>query len=217
MTSPREKTKVFNPATPLLKEIISDSQVSFLDNFKILYDIFKNNHIALDATTNAGNHTIVQLLQQPENSDFQTDAGEISVYTKNVEGQTDQIFLRYQGNQEEFQYTNYQIYEISSKSKQTFFFTFLPGKIIAYFGVIKPKSNTFQLELKPRIAKNIIGANYCALGQISSFIGNNTLPIPYATGLVETSPGIYGEISLIISFPNPKNIPEYSYLVFANV
>jgi len=214
MAIPPEKTIVFNPATPQPKDIIEDSQESFLDNFQVLYDSFKKNHIPLDATSNAGNHTNLQLLQQPKDTDFQTDQGEISVYTKNVEGQTDQIFLRYQGNQDEFQYTNYQIYSISPKNRQTFFFTFLPGKIIVYFGVITPKGSTFDLEIKPRIAKNIIGVNLCPFN-VSSNTGFPLYP-PFINSCVETSPGIFGIVSLQTTFLS-ENIPPCSYIVFANV
>jgi hypothetical protein len=150
--------QLYDPQTPKTPNTsLADSQKSFLTNFSQLFDIFEVNHVPLNAASNAGNHTIIQLLEQ-ENA-LQTDLGEISVYTKNVVGQTDQIFLRYQGNGTEFQFTNYQIYPISS----TTFFTFLPGKIIVYFGSFTQLPSNV-LPLFPAISKNIMALSFCPIG-----------------------------------------------------
>jgi len=143
------------PANP--SDALATSQPQFLNNFQKLYEAFEVNHIPLDALSGAGNHTIVQLLEQ-ENPQ-QTQFSEISVYTKDVSDQTDQVFLRYQGDGTEFQLTNYQIYSVDA----TTFFTFLPGKIIVYFGsFITLPSNV--LKLFPPVAKKIMGMTFCPSG-----------------------------------------------------
>lgn len=145
----------YNPNQPVRTDSLDTSQPSFLVNFQQIFNAFAQNHVSLDAGATAGNHTIVQLLEQAES--FQTDISEISVYVKKVADQTDQVFLRYQGNGQEIQFTNYQLYSISSNSVQTAYFTFLPGGIILYFGLVTPQNNTQQLiSLTPPIAKNII-------------------------------------------------------------
>lgn len=207
-------TPIYNPGIPKPKDIIKTSQGDFQINFRTFYDAFLKNHIPLDALSNAGNHTILQLIRQNDNAQFQTDAGEISIYTKTFEAPTDQLFMRYQGNQDEFHYTAYQIYEIIATPQQSFFFTFLPGKILVYFGLIVPNSNTFDLLLLPELAKNIIGLNLCPIGSITTI--NHPLYPPNSNGVVETSPGIFGKISLITSFLD-RPIPTCSYIVFANI
>src|ERR1044072_1962632 len=88
-------------------DFLAVSQGDFLTNFSQLYNAFAKNHVALDAVTSAGNHTNIELLQQ--NTSPQTNIGEISLYSKPVADQTNQLFLRYQGNAQEVQVTAYQI------------------------------------------------------------------------------------------------------------
>lgn len=203
-------TPIFNPDVPLRKDIIADSQIDFLDNFFTLYNAFAQNHVALDAASNAGNHTIIQLLQQA--TQLQTNVGEISLYSKNVSGQTDQIFLRYQGNQNEFQLTNFQIFTIEATTQQTFFFTSLPGKVLLYFGVIIPNSATFTLNLIPPVAKSIISVNFCPIGT-----GAVAFYPPIANPS-STIPGIINQFILTSSFPAGSiNVPACYYMVAANL
>lgn len=205
-------TPIFNPDLPLRKDIFADSQIDFLDNFLTLYNAFAQNHVALDAASNAGNHTIVQLLEQDINNQFQTNVGEISVYTKNVPGQTDQIFLRFQGNQQEFQFTNFQIFKNPDEPNQTFFFTFLPGKILLYFGVIIPNAATFTLNLIPPIAKNIASVNFCPIGTGASPF------YPPIANPASTIPGFINQLILTSSFSvSSINVPPCYYMVMANI
>lgn len=207
MTSP-----VYNPNAPLPNDIIAKSQVDFLNNFSTLADAFKKNHVALDALANAGNHTVIQMLEQNTNAQFQTNTGEISIYAKNVENQTDQIFLRYQGNQTEFQYSNYQIYQLEPGFGLIPFFTTLPGGIIIYFGLL----NIFSLAqlqgnltLFPYISKNIISANFCAAGTTPGF------GLSYSVNAAQN--GTYNSIKVynpLFSPPVPSGF--YYYTVVAN-
>lgn len=188
---------VYNPNIPAnQKSLINVDQVNFLNNFSSLYNSFLSNHVPLDAVSGAGNHTIIQLLEQDENAQFQTDAGEISVYVKNISGQTDQIFLRYQGNATEFAYTVYQIYALKASSTQTPFFTFLPGRVLIYFGSLNVTLNNpqtgFQFNLFPAIATNIITMNFCP-------IGTNPAYSPYVTLQQPDNNGIYKTINLFSS------------------
>lgn len=161
MTTPK-----YNPNVPqYANNNLAQTQKPFLDNFLSLYNIFSVNHVPLDAGSTAGNHTIIQTLEQE--TSHQTDLGEISIYTKNVEDQTDQIFMRYQGNGQEFQYINYQIYSITNIPNQTSYFTFLPGKIVVFFGNFTSLPNN-TLILYPPIAKSIMGMSFCPIGNTSS-------------------------------------------------
>jgi len=207
----------YNPNIPNPKDIFADSQGDFLTNFQELYNAFSQNHVALDALSSAGNHTIIQLLEQ--GGDFQTDAGEISVYTKKVTNQakqtSDQIFLRYQGNQTAFQFIPYQIYGLNQNSTQSQFFTFLPGGILFYFGTITCRFTTgstkpVPLKLTPAIAKYITTMNFCAIDPTSN-------SPPYVS-LQTPMNGIYDTINIfnssLISIPSTQ---IFYYVVLANI
>ena len=206
MTNP-----TYNPNIPQPKTFISDSQDDFLNNFQAIYNAFQENHVPLDAASNAGNHTYLELLQQAANSEFQSDIGEINIYTKNVEGQTDQIFLKYP-NLPEIQFTNFQIYPLNQTPQQTTYITFLPGKILVYFGMINPNNNPFDLQLFPYVAKVITGVNLCPIGTTTT---NNPLYPLIDAGAVELVPGIFGKIQLVPSFGT--TLPSCYYIVFANI
>jgi hypothetical protein len=199
----------YNPNVPENpSDSLADSQPEFLENFLTLYNTFLVNHVALDDPSTMpvirGNHTIIELVEQDHS--FQTDLGEISVYTKDVPGQTDQVFLKYQGSAgQEFQFTNYQIYSVDS----TNFFTFLPGRNILYFGsFVSLPSNI--LTLTPPIARVIISINFCPIGAAS----NRTNYKPWA-GLIASDTGFFNKITV-----NPAAIggiiPPCFYMVMAN-
>lgn len=149
-------------------EFITDSlavtQPDFQDNFLSLFNIFSKNH---NFTT--GNHTYAQLLEQVNPQ--QTNVNQISIYTKDVSSQTDQLFLRYQGNGQEFQYTNYQIYRLPEQPSISQFFSFLPGGIIVYFGFYASLKNN-DLPLQPAVCKNIITYSACRTGKSPDFKRN---------------------------------------------
>ena len=133
MTTPA--TPDFNPSNPLVTDTFANWQICFLANFQRLFLDFNKNHVPLDDVSASGNHTYIELIEQAEKSFQQTGVGEISVYTKDVIGQTDQIFMRHQDGTE-FQFSNYQIYPLMETPSQRGFFTFLPGKVICYFGIL---------------------------------------------------------------------------------
>ena len=210
----------YNPNTPqLTSETLNDSGSQMQINFQKLYENFEKNHVPLDSVTNQGNHTIIQLIEQPENSGIQTDLGEVSVYVKDVAEQADQIFLEYQGNGQEIQYTNYQLYKPEDNDFQDKYFTFLPGKILLYFGVIRPTTNANILDLSPYISKKIINISLCpiAVGTTSFFKPNVELLSP--------KDGIYQGIKIKASVASAgggltgvsRNIPNCYYMVMANV
>jgi hypothetical protein len=195
---------LYDPNTPEFpSDSFATSQPQLLDNFQALFNAFVTNHISLDATSNAGNHTNIQLIEQ-ENP-LQTDASEINVYTKDAPGQTDQIFLRYQGNGVEFQYTNYQLYSIPNFIGQTTNFTFLPGRVIVYFGALF-QPNVKQIFLYPQIARKIISISLVSSGPIASKV---------SVALVTSPTGIITQVvpdPMFPSFITPQN-----YIVMANV
>lgn len=178
----------YEPNTPQVKDNFADSQITFSDNFFTLYNAFLTNHVALDAVSGAGNHTIVQFPEQDENTQFQTDVGEISIYCKDVTGQTDQLFFRYQGNQDEFQFTNYQIYSIKDLDTQTSYFTFLPGKILLCFGEFLPSNaggNFSKISILPPVARKVITVNLCIKGSSPNFIPTITIPPKDKNGIIQ--------------------------------
>ncbi len=206
-------TTDYNPQVPQKGDAIAKSQLDFLINFSTLYTAFGKNHIDLDVATIAGNHTVIELPEQDAN--FQSDVGEISVYSKDVKGQTDQIFLKYQGTAAEFQFTNYQLYTLKSTTPPTQFFTFLPGKVIMYFGSIRglvtpSNGSPLQLVLSPKIAKNIITINLVPEGDTPQFIPRVVLQTP------DKDTNIYSTIDL--HAPNsPGYRSTFYYVVLANI
>jgi hypothetical protein len=185
---------VYDPFVPEQPDdFLATSQGEMLDNFELLQKYFSVNHVpmptALSPQANAGEHTIIQLIEQLK--PFQTNAQQISVYCKDSldavgnRDQTDQMFLRYQSNGTEVQMTNYQIYTIEPGNGQTSFFTFLPGKILIYFGSFTTLPNGI-LTLTPPVAKNIMGMTICPNGA-TNFKPNVSLiksPEDFITGIV---------------------------------
>ena len=201
----------FNPNVPAFpSDALADSQIQFQTNFNNLFENFLKNHVSLTAASNAGNHTIIQLLQQK--SAQQTDLGEISVYTKDIADQSDQIFLRYQDGTE-FQFTNYQIYPLTQPKNQTAFFTFLPGRVLVYFGSFtKLSKNT--LNLFPPIAKNIMTAIFCPSGSTPTYKPK--------CALYEPEGEFFDKINVTSGFPgtgssNSETAPPSYYIILANV
>ncbi len=169
MTAPKN----YNANFPLLNTSFADWQIGFQNNFTQLYEAFNINHVSLDSASNAGNHEVVELVEQEK--DIQTNASSVSIYAKDVDNQTDQLFIRFGGDQTSYQLTNYQIYSLpdiknGSTLVQKQYFTFLPGGLIAYFGkfYIPKGSNPISLLINPVIAKNIITANLTPLDVYST-------------------------------------------------
>ena len=199
---------VYNPNVPeQVDNSLSVTQPNFLNNFQALFNIFGINH-----NFATGNHTYAQLLEQINPQ--QTDVSQISIYTRKVDSQTDQIFFRYPGNQTEFQFTNYQIYSINPINDKdnviTSYFTFLPGGIIVYFGFFtKLKGNI--LPIMPAISKNIIAYSSCTTGSTPSFkspivIINNDDDYAVQIALVNVAPG-----------KNPPPLPPANFLFLGNI
>ncbi len=176
-------TPDFNPNVPGRGDSIAKSQIDFLNNFMSIFEAFSRNHEPLNSVLK-GNHTIVELLEQ--DAGFQTNTGEITVYTKDTDS-TDQIFLRYQGNEPDFQFSTYQIYsqkpiDTGFGGTQTRYFSFLPGRILLYFGEMSGGAPpNAQVLLSPPIATEIITLNMC---------GNTGLP-PTVTIQKETNGKIF--------------------------
>jgi hypothetical protein len=209
---------LYNPNAPQSpSETLDDSGREFQVNFSKLAENFLKNHVELESALSQGNHTIIELLEQPPNSGIQTDLAEISVYAQNVPDQTDQIFLEYQGNGQEFQYTNYQLYKPEDSPFQDKYFTFLPGRILLYFGVIRPTKDATLLDLSPYISRNIMSISLCPIGTTPLFKPSVKLP--------EKQNGFYHGITLVpinrppvgIIGPVSGVVPACYYMVMANV
>jgi len=159
MTTPPDN-KPYDPnQPPRANSSIGQAQFEFQNNFSKLFNAFKKDHVSLDAASNAGNHTVIELLQQT--GDFQTNIDEINIYSKKASRQTAQLFLRQQNNANEIQLTNYQIYSLKSTSKQIEYFTFLPGGIVVYFGTVFNRISGNIINLRPAICRRIISVVLC--------------------------------------------------------
>lgn len=172
-------TPVYNSRIPEPSNSIAQGQPDFLNNFSTLYTAFSQDHIPLDAVSNSGNHTFSKLTQQ--NTGISTTSSEIALYSKLISTQTNQIFFRTIGNGPEIQYSNYQIYPVKATSTQTSYFTFLPGGIIIYFGIVTPNANTFDIILDPVICTNIFGVNLGVMGTKQNY-PMNPQPLPDQQG-----------------------------------
>lgn len=159
-------TPAYDPNIPqFLNDSLAITQPQFLRNFQTLFDAFLQNHVTIN-DPNGGNHTFINLLQQLNS--IETNPSEISIYTKDIEDQTTQVFFRYQGNGQEFQFTNYQLYSIpptivNNVTIRTQYFTVLPGKIMVYFGMFLSLTEK-TLTLFPPVAKNIMTVSFCPIG-----------------------------------------------------
>jgi len=183
MTTP-PNNPTYNQNTPKQSgESLAESQIKFLTNFQELYDAFSVNHVALDGGATAGNHKIAEFFQQV--GDFQASQGEVSAYSKDVEGQTNQLFLNNQGGS--FQYTCYQIYGPSSFGGQLNYFTFLPGNIMVSFGIINPAASPGgnKLDFSPYVYKNLMTFNICPGALAPTIIPTFTLQEDFpGTGII---------------------------------
>lgn len=205
---------IYNPNVPLKSWSYSQWQPSFLTNFQQLYNAFKANHEPLDALSNAGNHTNVQLYDQP--SSPTVSYAELGLFAQLVPNQVDQIFIKYQDNKTQFQWTNFQLYPVSPiGNNQTTYFTMLPGGIICYFGtytisefgspILKP---VLYLN-NPNIAKNLLSVN---ITQIN-------IPGTASNGPPSVSPvivdGIINSLQLTTT-GTPAGLNSYYYMILAN-
>ncbi len=196
-------TPPYNPLVPISDDFIADGQQAFLTNFSTIFSAFGTNHIPLDDATNPGNHDVIEFVEQDKGRS--TESLEISIYSKKVDGQTDQLYMRYPLNGKEFQITNYQIYSIPQTVTQKAFFTFLPGGIIVYFGTAFSNGNTnFNINLNPPVRKNIMGVN---LGGIDSIAAQPNVSLQAPVN------GYY--TTVILSSAGP--MPNQFYLIFANI
>ncbi len=184
------------------------TQPQLLRNFQTLFSFFNKNHVHLDEV-NAGNHTFIELIQQLH--PIQTNVSEISIYTKNVEDTTAQVFFRYQGNGQEFQFTNYQIYELSQNEKlRTQYFVTLPGNFIVYFGKFFTTATTFTLELSPGIAKHIASISTCPFRTTVPTIKINKASVELPK---KNSDGFFDQII----FKGSLSVRDSYYLILANI
>lgn len=166
MTLPNDPPPPYNTQIPTEETTIADAQTLFQNNFTRLFEAFATDHVSLNQVSNPGNHNVIQLVELPTSE--ATQSQEIAIYSKKVEGQTDQLFMRYQANGKEFQITEYQIYSIVPTNKQEAYFTFLPGKIIIYFGrVFSAGTTTFNIDINPPVTQNISGVNIGGIGSIA--------------------------------------------------
>jgi hypothetical protein len=139
----------------------------------------------------------------------QTGASEFTIHNKNVEGQTNQVYFTYPGNSPVVQFTNYQLYTILPTANQTSYFTFLPGKLIVYFGTVGNFGNNKNLFIKliPTVCRNVISINYCTKGDTPQYTTGSIITVPDANGIIES-----------ITIPSSLNISKsIDYVVIANI
>jgi len=207
MTAP---TPTYNPKIPQPTDSIGGSQNPFLINYNQLATAFAQNHVPLTAASNAGNHNVVQLVEQPVG--LTTLVSEVSLYAKDVVNQADQLYYRYQGNGTEIQYSTYQIYPLptipaSGTVVQAQYFSWLPGNIIIYFGFFIPNSVPFNVFLNPSVCKTIISVSLGVIGLGAGKYPSNMTLVPNAQGYIT-------QMTLTSSFQNVASLPAQSYIVY---
>lgn len=202
----------YNPNYPEIESTWADWQVQFIQNFEQLGLAFSQNHVPLNDPTiaNRGNHTIIQmpeLLNPP-----QTGSTEFSIHTKNVEGQTAQVYFTYPGNAPVVQFTNYQIYSVLPTAQQTTFFTFLPGGILIYFGGFGPfipTNGNNTIFLNPPVTKSVRGVQFALSGSTPDYTPAFVTKPPDSNGIID-------EIYVIPTLP--QKVPQaVFYMVIANI
>jgi len=216
----------YDPNTPTRQLSFADWQVQFIQNFTQLATAFAENHVPLTDPTvaNRGNHTYVEMAEST--TDAQTSANEFSIFVKDVENQTDQVFFTYPGNTPVVQFTNYQIYSVTPTAQQTTYFTFLPGKLLVYFGKFGPFNSgnvkgVFNniLKLNPPVAKNIVSINFCTQGTTPKYtpaaVEETIATTTPSFEFIFTKPGIIKEIYVIPTIPSTNN--TIFYCVVANI
>lgn len=202
---------IYNPNIPEKRDdSLSDTQPEMLTNFQVIFNSFMRNHVSLDAVSNAGTHNVTELIQLL--GDPQTNASELSIYTKDVKGQTDQLFIRYQ-NETTFQFTNYQLYTLVNPVGQISYFTFLPGKVIVYFGVVtRFTTPAYVIDLSPQICKNIITCSFGLLG-VPSGVPKNYKPY---VSFEKNSDGFYSKATATYSSAFTTSF-ETNYLIMGSI
>ncbi len=207
MTLPDDPPPPYNTQIPDPETSIAEAQTLFQNNFLRLFEAFNTDHVSLIDPTNPGNHNVIQLVELP--SPESTQSQEIAIYSRKVDGQTDQLFMRYQGNGKEFQITEYQIYSIVPTNKQEAYFSFLPGKVIVYFGkVFSRNSTSFNIDINPPVTKSVSGLNLCGVIDV---VGAN-FPQPNVQLQLPVN-GFYNQIKLISQSVMLDNF----YLFFGNL
>lgn len=207
----------YNSNVPLVSTTFDQWQKLFLDNFDQMNRAFKNNHVPLTDASGTGNHTIIQLVEQATDSKIQTNIGDFASFTKDVSDQTDQVFMQYQGNGTEFQYTNYQIYNVpdildGKTVVQTSFFTTLPGKLIICFGSVlaaSSKPSTVSVKIFPPVIRNIISINATLIGTALTNSSFQAVPI-------QADNKFFTSIDMKYNKNSNRFVPFY-YLVMGNL
>jgi len=209
----------YDPNTPSVKLNFADWQIQFIQNFTQLASAFSQNHVPLNDPTveNRGNHTYIQLPQQT--TDAQTGSTEFSIFSKDLENQTDQIFFTYPGNTPVVQFTNYQIYSLKDTLQQISFFTFLPGGLLIYFGIFVTFGNDKNtLFLNPPISRNIVSINLCHIGSTPKYTPAATFGTWSLDAYGQLVPGKQDIIKEIYINPNIKDTKQQAmyYCVVVN-
>lgn len=214
MTAP-----IYDPNVPQFNsDQLSITQPDFLTNFQTLFTAFSRNHVPLNEA-NAGNHSIVELIEQLH--PIQTDVSTISIYSRPVEGQASQLFFRYQNNIEEFQFTNYQIYNLTQPADDTLptavsrYFTVLPGGIIVYFGFFNVNAETLRLDIFPQVATNIISISTCFTSPNLAKVKDQQYR-PWV-GTIRDPDGVVSKITFNSPFKDDRMFGRYFYLILGNM
>lgn len=191
----------FNANVPLLADSFAKWQINFLNNFGQLASAFSKNHVALDAASLAGNHTIIQLRNRGAP---QVNSAEFALFCQNIgEVFPNNIFsLRYQNNGQIVPILYYQIVPLMPTSTQTPFFSLLPGRIICYFGTIKANA---QVILSPPVARNIVSVNLTGIGQLGSHAGS--------VSFIKNTDGLITAITITRA---GSVVTDYYYTILAN-
>jgi hypothetical protein len=207
MTTP---TPYYDPNIPLINMPFADWQVNFLANFQRLGIAFSINHVALDATSNAGNHTYVDFVARDKIPEI--SISDFGIFSSFDTSKIPQLFMSFQNNQS-FQYTAYQIFPVDPPiANQTTYFTILPGSLIAIFGKVSCAGKTFfSLNLSPPLIKDGGLISMCFTPVDNTGLTPTVIPAAWE--------GKYLQIQLSSNVPGTGSNPlsDYYYLIIGNI
>ncbi len=207
----------YENSIPQPNDTIGASQTPFLTNFAQLFNAFDNDHVPLNAVSNAGNHNVARMNLNPFS--LTTNLSEVAFYGKGRKYQTTQMYFREEANGLEYQYSNYQIYPLPHITNnnglvQVPYFSWLPGNIIVYFGSLNNfGANQFPIILNPVVCNNILGIQLCNTSLDGSTPAALTPPV--VVNIPLTPEGLATQVVLKNSAGISTFTPQY-YLIFGN-
>ena len=179
----------------------SDWQQNILTNFAQLSQAFANNHVGFYSSTqpvsaDQGKHTYVQLFSGPTP---QTELSENNIYSKLDAFNASQLFMGFQNNTADFQYSSFQFFQIPNA-----LITPLPGNFQFWMGILPYPYGDNNIIAYPTYVKNVAYASVSS--QILGTFGVNY----FVVSVVDV--GTTGQLGLKVIW-NGTGSPKFFYFM----